>query len=566
MRLKPPIFCLFFCLPLLLKAQISLPTDYFTSPLDIPIILSGSFGELRSNHFHSGIDIKTEQRTGLPVRAVGAGYVSRINIKPWGFGYALYIQHPNGYSSVYAHLDDFAPKIKKYVRKLQYARESWEIEEYPDPDELTVEQGELIAYSGNTGSSGGPHLHFEIREGSIPMNPLLFGYEVPDSRPPMIQSLFAYPVGDSAYVENSATRKKLRLIPDGKNAYRTEEVQALGQIGFGISTVDRFDGAYNKNGVYKIESFCNGSKNLEIVFDKFSFAETRYINRMIDYPYYKEYKNRVQKLFVQPNNPLSIYRHVVDNGLIEVEDDNDYVYEIKISDFAGNTITIHIPVKGTKIDDFNFPEPHTTDYFAQANNAFVFEEGKFDVYIPEGALYEDEYLEIEVDSETIYLHNDKTPLHRNITIGANVSEYKPEDQQKLCFAQTYPWGSRYYVNTYRAENRLTTQTRNFGTYMLVEDNQPPQVSPVDFKDGQWISNHEYLKVKIEDDFSGISAYRATVNDKFIVMDYNPDSGILTHEFSDGIVTDVENKLKVLVTDKVGNTSKYEAVFYRKAKK
>src|SRR5690606_34965355 len=320
-----------------------------------------------------------------------------INIKPWGFGYALYIQHPNGFSSVYAHLNDFAPKIKKYVRKLQYARESWEIEEYLEPDELPVEQGEIIAYSGNTGSSGGPHLHFEIREGSIPMNPLLFGYEIPDSRPPLIQSLFVYPIGDSAYVENSATRKKLRLIPDGKNAYRTEEIQALGEIGFGISTVDRFDGAYNKNGVYKIESFCNGSKNLEIVFDKFSFAETRYINRMIDYSYYKEYKNRVQKLFVQPNNPLSVYKHVVDKGLIDIQNENDYIYEIKVSDIQGNTSTIKIPIKGIKLKNINFPEVVKTNYYALANNATVFEEGKFDVYIPEGALYENTYLDISID-------------------------------------------------------------------------------------------------------------------------------------------------------------------------
>ncbi|HLU80437.1 MAG TPA: M23 family metallopeptidase [Flavobacteriaceae bacterium] len=560
---KSPILYLLFCLPLFLKAQHSISTDAFINPLDIPIILSGSFGELRSNHFHSGIDIKTEQRIGLPVRAVGTGYVSRINIKPWGFGYALYIQHPNGFSSVYAHLNDFAPKIKKYVRKLQYARESWEIEEYLEPDELPVEQGEIIAYSGNTGSSGGPHLHFEIREGSIPMNPLLFGYEIPDSRPPLIQSLFVYPIGDSAYVENSATRKKLRLIPDGKNAYRTEEIQALGEIGFGISTVDRFDGAYNKNGVYKIESFCNGSKNLEIVFDKFSFAETRYINRMIDYSYYKEYKNRVQKLFVQPNNPLSVYKHVVDKGLIDIQNENDYIYEIKVSDIQGNTSTIKIPIKGIKLKNINFPEVVKTNYYALANNATVFEEGKFDVYIPEGALYENTYLDISIDGETIHLHNDKTPLHKNISIGIDISNYEDPARQKLCFARTYPWGSKYYSNTYREKNRLTTHTRTFGTYTLTIDDKPPTVEPVNFYDGQWISKNKTLKVKIEDDFSGISAYRGTVNGKFIVMEYNPDNGMLTYEFADGIVTDTENNLKVIVTDNVGNSTIFEAVFHRK---
>jgi hypothetical protein len=563
MAFKPPIFYILLFLPFFIKAQSPVPTDYFSNPLDIPIVLSGSFGELRSNHFHSGLDIKTEQRIGLPVRAVGPGYVSRIKVQPWGFGYALYIKHPNGYVSVYGHLSEFAPEIKKYVRELQYAKESWEVEKYLEPDELLVEQGELIAYSGNTGSSGGPHLHFEIRDGSIPMNPLLFGYEVPDSRAPLIQSLFVYPVGDSAYAENSAVRKKLRLIPTGENTYRTEEIKAFGKLGFGVSTVDRFDGAWNKNGTYKIETFCNGSKNFEIVFNKFSFSESRYLNRMIDYSYYKTYKNRVQKLFVQPNNPLSVYGHVVNKGLIDVQDGNDYIYTVKVSDFAGNVSTIKIPIKGKKLENFNFPEVEKTNYYARADNATVFEEGKFDVYIPEGALYENVYLDVSVEGETIHLHNDKTPLHENITIGIDVSNYKPEDRQKLCLARTYPWGSKYHVKTYRTENRLTTRTRTFGTYTLAVDNEPPKVSPVNFNDGQWISKHEYLKLKITDDFSGISDYRATVNGKFIVMEYNPDNGLITYEFSDGVVNDVDNNFKVIVTDNVGNSVIFEAVFHRK---
>ena len=162
-------------------SQENIPKDYFSNPLDIPLLLSGNFGELRSNHFHSGLDIKTQQREGLPVYAPADGYVKRIKVSHYGYGKALYLQHPNGYSSVYAHLQSYAGPIQQYVKEHQYNKESFEIELFPESDVLPVKKGQIIAYSGNSGSSGGPHLHFEIRDGaSRPMNPMLFGIEIPD--------------------------------------------------------------------------------------------------------------------------------------------------------------------------------------------------------------------------------------------------------------------------------------------------------------------------------------------------------------------------------------------------
>ena len=158
------LFVSFLCLFLKSFSQEDIPQDYFESPLEIPLILSGTFGELRSNHFHSGMDIKTHQQTGLNVLASASGYVSRIKVSHFGYGKALYVQHPNGYTSVYAHLKEFAPEIEAYIKERQYAKESYEIEVFPEADELPVKQGEVIAYSGNSGGSGGPHLHFEIRD------------------------------------------------------------------------------------------------------------------------------------------------------------------------------------------------------------------------------------------------------------------------------------------------------------------------------------------------------------------------------------------------------------------
>ncbi|MCG9972038.1 M23 family metallopeptidase [Christiangramia crocea] len=548
----------------LLKAQSPYPAAYFEDPLDIPLVLSGTFGELRSNHFHSGLDIKTQGREGLEVKASAAGYVSRINIQHYGYGKALYIQHPNGYTTVYAHLQRLAPKIKEYVRKRQYDKESYEIELFPEAGELQVAQGEVIAYSGNTGGSGGPHLHFEIRDGNQrPMNAQLFGIEVPDNRAPLIEGLFAYPLEEDAHVNNSQERQKLRLIPLNDGSYTTNQVEACGEIGFGISTVDQQDGAYNHNGVYKIKASLNGDEVFEINFEKFSFSETRHLNQLIDYGYYANHRNRIQKLYRNAGNPLSLYGNLKAEGKLNIKDSLDYQYTIRVTDIQGNEKVVRIPIKGQISDRIQKKERNETPYLARANEAFSVKENNIDVYIPEGSLYEDAYLDIKFNGDTIELHRDEIPLHSNMTIGFDMNRYPKEDWEKLFIARLGDYGRPNYSTTYKKGSRFTTGTRTFGKYTLVADINPPKISPVNFYDGQWISNNETLKVKITDDLSGIDSYRATVNGKFILMEYEYKNNTLTHYFSDEVVTETENDLKVIVTDNVGNTTTYTAKFFRK---
>ncbi|WP_300435277.1 M23 family metallopeptidase [Christiangramia sp.] len=562
--MKKATSLLFLILFSTLQAQNSLPQDYFSNPLDVPIVLAGTFGELRSNHFHSGLDIKTQQREGLEVKASAAGYVSRINFQHYGYGKALYIQHPNGYTTVYGHLQKLAPKIKEYLRKQQYAKESYEIELFPEPGELSVEQGELIAYSGNTGGSGGPHLHFEIRDGSQrPMNAQMFGLEVPDSRKPIIQGLFAYPLGDDAHVNNSQARQKLNLIPLNDGTYTVNQVEACGEIGFGISTVDQLDGAYNHNGVFRIEANLNGDQVFEIDFDKFSFAETRHLNQLIDYEYYANNRSRVQKLFKTPNNPLSIYGNLSEEGKLNIKDSLDYQYTIKVTDFKGNERTVRIPIKGQISDNIKKREQKATDYLASASDGLSAKGEKIDVYIPGGSLYEDAYLDINFTDDMVEVHKDEIPVHKNFTIGFDVSDYPAEEREYLFIARLSDYGRPNYSTTYKKGNRFTTGTRTFGKYTLVKDTTAPQVRPVNFYDGQWISTNETLKVKISDDLSGIDAYRATVNGKFILMEYEYKNNTLTHYFSDNVLTETENDLKLIVTDNVGNTNTYTAKFFRK---
>ncbi|MCH4823349.1 M23 family metallopeptidase [Gramella lutea] len=562
--MKKATSLLFLVLFSTLQAQNELPQDYFQNPLNVPIVLAGTFGELRSNHFHSGLDIKTQQREGLEVNASAEGYISRIKIQHYGYGKALYVQHPNGYTTVYGHLQKLAPKLKEYLRKNQYQKESYEIELFPEPGELKVEKGELIAYSGNTGGSGGPHLHFEIRDAAQrPMNAQMFGLDVADSRKPIIEGLYAYPIGDDAHINNSQERQKLRLIPQNDGSYTTPEVEACGEIGFGISTVDQQDMAYNHNGVYRIEADMNGDQVFEIDFDKFSFSETRHLNQLIDYEYYANNRNRVQKLFRDPGNPLSIYGNLESEGKLHIKDSLDYQYTIRVTDFKGNEKLVRIPIKGQVSDNIKKRETLETDFLASADNGLSAKGNIMDVYIPGGSLYKDAYLDINFTEDMVEVHKDDIPLHKSFTIGFDVSEYPAEEREQLFIARLSDNGKPIYNSTRKKGNRFTTGTRTFGKYFIAKDTVAPKVAPINFYDGQWISNIETLKVRISDDLSGIDAYRATVNGKFILMEYEYKNNTLTHYFSDNVVSETESDLKVIVTDNVGNTTTYTAKFYRK---
>lgn len=556
------LFSLFISLAV--KSQTKIPQDYFKSPVEIPLILSGTFGELRSNHFHAGIDIKTNQETGLSVLASAEGYVSRIKIQRFGYGRALYIQHPNGYQTVYAHLSKFNEEIEAFVKAKQYEKETYEIELFPEENQFQVVQGQRIALSGNTGSSGGPHVHFEIRDASSrPMNPFLFGFdEVKDTRKPRIGSLWAYTFNEESQIEGIQGRQRIQMKQIQGGDYKTNPIQAFGEIGFGISTDDQLDLAVNRNGVYKIETYLNGAKHFEVVYDRFSFAETRYLNSAIDYGYFKEHKKKIQKLFIPENNPLSVYTFENKKGILEIlNDDFSFNYEIRVFDFAGNSRKIIIPIEYTQLPITQYSAPQETPYFAYAQQATVFEDKNIDVYIPKGALYEDTYLKIEFSKNAIDLHDYRTALHKDIQIGFDLPNY--EDLSQAYIANVMPWGTKFYVNTKQKNHRLIASTKSFGRFELAFDREPPTINPLNFRNKKWMSNYDTLEIEIDDEETGIQDYKATVNGEFLLMEYDYKTKQLTHYFEDGIFQDGKNDFKLIVTDKVGNTSIFEAEIYRK---
>jgi len=554
------IYSTVFCL-----SQTNIPNDYFINPLDIPLVMAGTFGELRSNHFHSGLDIKTQRKEGLKVYAAAAGYISRIKISHYGYGKAIYIKHPNGYTTVYAHLKKFSPKIEAYLKEKQYKKERYQIEVFPTSGTLTISQGDIIAYSGNTGSSSGPHLHYEIRDPNArPMNPFLFGIDIADHKPPKITKAFAYPLDKNSFINNTQEPIELRITMQKDSTYITEKIKAHGNIGFGISTIDQQDAANNKNGIYQIQTTVNGEENFFLSMDKFSFAETRYLNRMIDYGHYIKKKNRVQKLFIEKNNPLSIYKRHLDNGFLNIQDSLSYQYRIKIKDYAGNVTTITVPIIGKRDTLIKPSTPTATKDYAYSDQSFSFSEGKFSVYIPKGALYDNTFLNLASSSDTLHFHQEETPLHKNAVISYDLSAYNGEDREKLYLGRINRKGNDiYYSNTKIKDNALTTATRTFGKYTIGIDKKPPVITPKNVAEGRWMSKYRYLKFKIEDNQSGIRSYRATVNGKFILMEYDYKTNTLVHDFNDNVVTDTENNLKLIVTDNVGNSTTFETTFFRK---
>ena len=558
------IFLLLF--PLAISAQDTrYPQDEFRAPLDIPLILAGTFGELRSNHFHSGIDIKTQQRQGLPVYAIGDGTVTRIKVALWGYGKVLYVAHPNGYTSVYGHLQKFSPKIEEYIKKIQYNKKSYEVEAFPEYGEIKLEKGEIIAYSGNTGGSSGPHLHFEIRSSisEKPTNPLLYGLEVRDATNPTLLGLYGYPLSENAQLNQSATKTQINFTKQKDGSFLADKVTALGTIGFGFVGFDRQDLAANKNGVYSVRQLVNGQVYTDYDFESFSFAETRYINTLIDYDHFGKYRQRIQKCFKSPGNHLSIYNTLVNDGKIKVNEGLSYTVEILIYDLEGNLTKLVIPVEGKKQTLKIKDETPKTENYIIAKRPNNFDLGIAKVYFPANTFYENFYMDLKEGTDTVMVHNNRVPAHKNFTLTFDVTKYTAEERKQLFIARLDKDLKPSYASTYKRGNTFSTRTRYLGTYTLAKDTIAPTIRTKNFKNKQWLTNYKYLSLLISDDLSGIDTYSATLNGEWILMEYEPKTRTLTYNFDDKILDKKQCLLKVNVKDNVGNSTTYEVTFFRK---
>lgn len=548
---------------LVLASQIILaqyPKDYFRSPLDIPINLSGTFGELRPNHFHSGLDIRTNNVEGLPVYAAADGIIIRIKVSTFGYGKALYIAHPNGYTTVYGHLQKFSDKIEAYVKEQQYKQKSFEVELYPST--LKVTQSEIIALSGNSGGSGGPHLHFEFRDTASEkiLNPMAFGMSklIKDEINPVISSLMVYPANDSISVNKSKNPVSLSLQKQVDGTFLATRVYASGKIGFALNSYDLSTNSYNKNGIYKVESYLNGSPNFKYVFDTFAFDESKHINYFIDFYRYKKLKQRFQKLFIKENYPLSLVSGNTKNGFIDIQPKINYTYKIEVSDFHGNKTIVNVPISYEK-------EVNPTSIITKGNSYiktksdYNYEFEKTAVYLPVNTLYENAYLNITEKEGVLDMENNFEAIQNGYTVTLDMS-HLTEEEQKKAYVGTVSGLKLEYNSSFRKGNKVSSKFKTFGKYKVGIDNVAPRIYNPNFIEGSNISKLSTLSVSIYDAISGIDNYNAYLNGEWILMEYDYKTKKLVHTLKDGKVISGKNDIKIVVIDKLGNTTTFLSNF------
>lgn len=544
--------------------EITYPKNYFRSPLNIPLSLAGTFGELRTNHFHSGLDIKTQQREGLPVFAVANGYISRIKISLWGYGKAIYITHPNGYTSVYAHLKRFSPTIEKFIKTKQYLKQQYAIQVFPKPEELPIKKSEIIAFSGSTGGFIAPHLHFEIRNTKTekPINPMLFGFDFKDNIKPQINTLIGYSLSDSSHINRSNLPVKINFKKLKNGTLKANTVEAYGNIGFGINAFDRLNGATNKNGLYKLKLSLNSIPEFEFDAKTFSFSETKYINLFIDYSRFEKLKQRIQKCFIEPQNKLNMYT-ISKNGYLNIKNNKNYTVKIQAIDFNHNMQTLIIPIIGKKQPILISKKVEKTPYFVSYNQYAKFTKNGVTIAFPKNTFYKNAYLNFNVSDSIIQIHKPIIPLNKKFTLSIDVSSYSESEKKEMYIAYINSNGYTQYQKTIKKPDLFYTQTKKLGNYKLIKDSIPPTLKLKNIKNNQWLTHYKVIQLSLKDENSGIKSYEGEIDGKWILLEYNVKKKILTYNLNDLHFNTAKHTLKVWAFDNVGNKSQIQINFFRK---
>ncbi len=565
----------FFLFSILFLSNLNdIPRDksLFISPVDIPLFLSANFGELRIDHFHSGLDIKTQGVTGKEVVAAANGYISRISITPGGFGNALYITHPSGYTTVYGHLEKFTDKIEEYVKTRQYEKKSFQITVFPTREDFPVKQGEIIAYSGNSGSSGGPHLHFEIRktDSEKPINPLLFDLGITDNIKPVIEKLVIYPASKNSLIENEHSMKKFNVSGNhGVYSVTPEaEISVSGLAGFGIKTYDLLNDSNNKCAVHSIELSIDSLTIFRYVMDGFSFTESRFVNSHIDYETFMRENTYIERAFVLPNDKLGTYKDVINRGLFNFKDNKIHHGKITVTDANNNKSVLKFKIKGSapKTAQMEVPDKGVTIMPYNRTNRFSAE--NISVNIPEGALYDTLYFTYKVEkgtsgmlSDLHYVANRFTPVQKPFTVSIKPTIKPSGMESKMLIVRLADDKTETAANSYWSDGFLSADVLALGKYFIGIDTIKPVISATGMTNGVNLSNRKEIRIRITDELSGIKSYNATIDGNWALFEYDQKNEMLIYKFDDTrIKKGTKHNLVLEVADNKENVSTYKSEF------
>jgi hypothetical protein len=553
-------------------SDIPLDRTLFRSPLRIPLSLSANFGELRVDHFHSGIDIKTQGVTGKEVVAAADGYVYRIGISPSGFGNALYLRHPSGYSTVYGHLQKFSPEIEAYVKSQQYEKKSFAVTLFPPKEKFRVKQGDIIAFSGNSGGSGGPHLHFEVRkaDSEIPLNPLLFNFGPADNIKPVFEKLFIYPATSTSKINSLHNLKKISVSGSNGNYYipSEDEITISGPAGFGIKAFDQLNDNSNKCGLYSIEMRIDSILKFSYIMDEFSFDESRYINSHIDYETYIRENSFIERAFVLPNDKLSVYKNVVKRGIYNFDDGKTHQIEITIMDAYKNRASLSFNVKSMVPATGGNEKPAREGIMMPYNRNNLFRAQNIALSIPSGALYDTLYFLYKNDigtpqmlSDVHYIHNKYTPLQKPCSLSIKPINIPAGQESKMLIVQMSDDFKKSGINSSYSDGYVTGDIVSFGMFFAGIDTVAPAIFPNQVQQGADLTGRSELRIRITDDLSGIKSYEPSIDGKWALFEYDQKNDVLIYRFDPvRIIKGTTHSLTLKVTDNKENQSSYSCDF------
>lgn len=538
----------------------------YQSPLKIPIYLSGNFGELRNNHFHSGIDLKTQGVINKPVYNIADGYVSRISVSSSGYGLALYVTHPaTGHVSVYAHLESYAPNIEAYVKQKQYEQESYVVNLHLKEGEIPVKQGSLIAYSGNTGSSGGPHVHFEIRDAvsEYVLDPLaFFKSHIKDNVAPDIRGIAAYPVSGEGVINGSRIplRQDISKTKSGTYTALKTPIKAWGKIGLGIKAYDKMTSTTNIYGVKIVRLFVDNEKIFESDIKSYSFDQTRMLNTFVDFKDWRNRKSFFMCSFIEPGNKLPFYT-AQNNGYIDINEPRLYNIRYELEDIYGNVSQYKFSISGVQQA---IPRPPRGTYMNWDSDNY-FENETFSLIIPKGNLYDDFIFNLTQTPSDLYF-SDKYKVNSAHIPFDDKAEMKIKLEKdnlpnKAQYGLVIVNGNREsWVGGQYQSGWITTTIHEAGyEYAVSSDTEAPTITSIAAE--KWVQQKKII-LKVTDNKSGINQYKGMIDGEFALFEHDAKSPQYIYRFDPSkLQSGQTHKLQFVATDRCGNTSKYITEFY-----